>query len=155
MEILTSDIIALASIGSTILITAINCFSNAYFSCSKDRLERKCRAYDDFYVALSIFSHPDDSDKRDFETLTLAYYRISMFASPEIKDKIKSLLDAYLTLSEYCNEIRVLCALNNNMHQYYRILNSDASYISQTSKISLLVNEVLDAIHNEVETLSK
>ncbi len=155
MKFTASDIIAITSILASVAIAYINSVSNARFSRSKDRLERKCKAYDDFYHALAIFSHPDQSGLRDFKSLTSAYYSVSMFASREIRNKIKSLLDAYLTLTEYRNKIYTACAANNCLNQFQALLNADTRYIDITNQISRLTNEVMDAIHNEIERLSK
>lgn len=106
-----SDLIAIISVISTLIISVYANIIGKHFDIDKIKYEEKRSAYFEFCRSMSEFMYPDDIQSRNFLSINDAYLKVALCASPPALNAAKKLLDASVKYAY------TMTALENNQQK--------------------------------------
>ncbi len=138
-----SDLVAIISVISTIIITIHANLSGKRFDVDKLKYEEKRSAYLQFCQSISEFMYPKDIQDRDFEAISNAYFKVALYAPQTVAEAAKRHLDASK------NYAFAMTALENNQ-QKIETFRKTAEHHALAVEISESQNAMMEAFKRDL-----
>ena len=151
----SSDVVALASLAVSAVLAYTSFLASRFQIKFEKKFECKREAYNDFYRALSTFGTSTEPLKKDFQSFLYACNKLTMFATPEITEKVKQLSDAGLRVSQMNDDAQVRILRGESAEIVYGRLNQNELYRKASNATKQYVIELQNLMFDDMQRMLK